>query len=461
MAATTARARAQTITASTRHTAERTARKVLDRTAKPVVRWAVSQGLPRHALNAAAKRGDLQARLTSDTLRKLPEELAPLFREIRSNGRVVQGKFAKVTVDHELVRQVLTSNDYRTGFDAQVLPVVARLAEWSRRDGVHPVEPPSLLATEPPDHTRYRKLVTKVFTLRAIEKLRSRVEEIAAELLDDLPAGEPVDLIERYCALLPVTVIAEILGVPLSQRARVLQLGEGAAASLDLGLDWSTFRTVEGALDDFDDWLEEHLAAIRANPGDNLLSELVAASEDGHTLTHRELKSVAGLVLAAGFETTVNLLGNAIRLLHDHPDQLALVRNDPTLWEGVVEETLRYDSPVMLTARVATAPNELAGRPVAAGDVVVTVLAAANRDPAVFADPDRYDITRENARDHVAFSAGRHYCLGANLARMESQVALRAFFDRYDVSLLPGATRRPTRVLRGFEYLPATLTPRD
>ena len=216
---------------------------------------------------------------------------------------------------------------------------------------------------------------------------------------------------------------------------------------------------MEAALASFDAWLAAHLDHLRANPGDNLLSQLVAAREDGVGLTDRELRATAGLVLAAGFETTVNLLGNGTALLHDNPDQLDHLRRDPSLWPNAVDEILRIDPPVLLTGRTAARATEVAGTRVPAGAVVTTILAGANHDPDVFPDPDRFDVRRANAREHIAFSAGRHYCLGAALARMEGEVGLRALFDRYpDLRLTPGATHRNTRILRGYERLPAILT---
>jgi cytochrome P450 len=164
------------------------------------------------------------------------------------------------------------------------------------------------------------------------------------------------------------------------------------------------------------------------------------------------------LVLAAGFETTVNLLGNGIRLLDEHPEQQQLLRAEPDRWANAVDEILRYDPPVLLTARQASRDTEIVGQRVKQSELVVTVLAGANRDPKVFEEPHRFDIRRQNAGDHLSFSAGRHYCLGAALARMEGEVGLRAFYDRFGkVELLPGAKRRPTRVLRGWENLPARL----
>jgi cytochrome P450 len=163
-------------------------------------------------------------------------------------------------------------------------------------------------------------------------------------------------------------------------------------------------------------------------------------------------------VLAAGFETTVNLLGNGVALLKQNPDQLDRLRAEPELWPNAVEEVLRLDPPVLLTGRICARDTEVAGHPVRAGALVTTLLAGANRDPEVFDEPTRFDVARENAREHVSFSAGRHYCLGASLARMEGEVGLRALLDRFpDLSLLPGAHRRPTRILRGYETLPARL----
>lgn len=362
------------------------------------------------------------------------------------------------------MREVLTSNSCRTGFLRDAPPVMAKLGAWSKRPPLHPVEEPSLLVTEAPDHTRYRKLVTGVFTARAVGRLRERTEAIATQLLDeiavDVAAGRDVDLVERYCAQLPVAVISEILGVPDEEREHVLEMGTYAAGSLDMGLDWSTFRPVEGALDEFDAWLETHMERVRQNPGDDLFSKLVAARDDDEGLNDRELKSTAGLVLAAGFETTVNLLGNAIRLLNDPPDQLAHLQANPDGWGNAVDEVLRFDPPVMLTGRSAMEDVEVGGSMVRHHRMVVLLFSGANRDPAVFEDPDRFDVARANARDHLAFSAGRHFCLGAALARMEGEVGLSYLFDWFDIEVLPGARRRPTRILRGYEALPAKLSAR-
>ncbi len=424
-------------------------------TAKRSVRWTLGHGLPRAMFAVAGRQGDPQAFLFTTT--RSGAEVDPALERIRADGRLVTSRMGRVTVDHSITKEVLASPDFMSGpppLDGRA----RRLLEWSRSGKVNPLSPPSLLVIEPPQHTRYRKLVTRVFTHRAIEALRGQVEQIADELLDRLPTGEPVDLAQSYCAQLPVTVISAILGVPEEERDRVRAFGAGAAPSLDLGLGWRQFGQVERSLAEFDDWLGEHLARLRRTPGDDLLSQLVHVQEDGVGLTEQELRATAGLVLAAGFETTVNLLGNGIALLVEHPEQLTLLRERPEIWANAVDEVLRYDPPVLLTGRFSTHATTIGSEALPAETFVLTVIAGANRDPSVFADPDRFDVTRANARDHLSFGHGRHHCLGASLARMEGEVGLRRFFERFpDVELLPGARRRPTRILRGYEALPARL----
>ena len=435
-------------------------RRRVDRDAKPLARWAFGHLLPSTVMRRAARKGDLQGELIQASRGGDP---FPVFERIRAEGPLYSARYASVTTSLPVVREVLSSNDFRAGFDpSQLSGTLAHVFRWASDSTLlGPLEPPSLLVTEPPDHTRYRKLVTRVFSVKAVAKLRVRTEEIAAELLDQLDGKDTVELVEAYCTLLPLTVIAEILGVPASERERVLGFGAAAAPSLDLGLTYGQFRSVENALAEFSTWLGDHLERLRAEPGDDLLSQLVAARDDGVGLDERELKATAGLVLAAGFETTVNLLGNGVALLREHPDQLQSLVDDPGLWPNAVDEMLRIDPPVLLTGRSAIRDTVVAGQPIPAGRLITTVLAAANRDPEVFTDPERFDVARPNAKDHVAFSAGRHYCLGAALARMEGEVGLQSLFDRYpQLQTLPGARRRPTRILRGYDALPVRLGPR-
>jgi cytochrome P450 len=425
-------------------------------------RWGLQHALPGAALRLSHRRGDPQAAVFSaDTEAEL---LAALDR-VRAAGRLSKGRLAYVTVSHAASLEVLSSNDFAVGTPRSRLPATLRpLSDWAVRDApIGPLTPPSLLAVEPPDHTRYRKLVTRVFTARAIQQLRDRTVEIADGLLDELDAHSEVDLVEQYCSKLPVTMIAEILGVPVAERDQILAFGEKAAPSLDLGLPWTAFSAVESALYDFAGWLDRHIVELRENPRDDLLSQLVAVRDEQGGLDDQELKATAGLILAAGFETTVNLLGNGARLLLAHPEQLAgLLAGDAdgtgTAWTNAVNEILRFDPPVLLTGRTAVRDTQVAGRSVPAGNTVLTVLAGANRDPDVFEAPAVFDVTRHNAADHLAFSNGRHYCLGAALARMEGEVGLSRLFRRFpEMRLLPGAQRRETRILRGYRVLPVRL----
>ncbi|MDO9380423.1 MAG: cytochrome P450 [Nocardioidaceae bacterium] len=428
------------------------------RRTRGTVAWGVGHGIPRLAVRSLAARGDLQGRLIMQGTGG--GDVSGLIEEVRALGPLPRTRLSLLSADHAVVKEVLSHADFRTGDPTQASGLLERVSRWANRDLLHPLRAPSMLVTEPPDHTRYRKLVTRVFTARAIEDLRARTQEIADGLLDALDPDSPVDLVQAYCSALPVTVIAEILGVPADEHDAVLRYGAMAAPSLDLGLDRATFRVVDQGLRDFDAWLERHFARLRRQPGDDLFSRLLAASDEDGVLDERELRSTAGLVLAAGFETTVNLLGNGITLLARHPEQREALRADPAGWTNAVDEVLRVDPPVLLTGRMAARDTRLAGVDVPSGAQVVALLAGANRDPAVFDDPLRFDVARPNARDHLAFSSGRHYCLGAALARMEGEVGLRTLFDRFpDVQLLPGARRRPTRILRGWEHLPARLRP--
>ncbi|MCW2854961.1 MAG: cytochrome [Marmoricola sp.] len=439
----------------TNRTTPRPGRNVL----KQQVRWGLDHALPRAVMSYAARKGDLPGRLIVESGIAETADLVPLFDAARASGPIHQGSFSFTTATQSTVKEILTSPDFRTGIVRTGGPLTG-LRAWANVDMLGPLAPPSLLVTEPPDHTRYRKLVTRVFTVRAVEQLRGRTEQIANELLDQLDPSAPVDLVEAYCARLPLTVITEILGVEPADQDRVLAFGTAAAPSLDLGLSWRSFKAVEAALNDFDSWLTSHLEHLRDHPGDNLMSKLVAATEDGVGLTDAELKATAGLVLAAGFETTVNLLGNAIALFDKHPDQLARLRETPDLWPNAVDEVLRIDPPVLLTGRMALRDTIVGGVHVPEGALVSTLLAGANRDPEIFTDPNTFDVERPNAAEHMAFSAGRHYCLGASLARMEGEVGLRVLYDRFpDLALAPGAQRRPTRILRGYDALPARLVP--
>jgi hypothetical protein len=430
---------------------------------KERLHWLAMHGFFRGAAAIGVRRGDLNSRLVADP--QVKADPVPFYDEVRARGALVRGRVSYLAVDHALAGELLRSDDFRVLTMGSNLPrPIAWLERRTRDDVLHPLRPPSLLAVEPPDHTRYRKSVSAVFTPRAVAALRDRVEQTAVRLLDGLAAESGVvDIVPRYCSQLPVQIISDILGVPDEDRGRVLEFGELAAPSLDIGLPWRQYLSVQRGIAGFDLWLAEHLRQLRRTPSDSLMSQLIQRAESGSAetyLSETELMGIAGLVLAAGFETAVNLLSNGIRMLLDTPQHLETLRERPELWPNTVEEILRLEPPVQLTARVASKDAELAAGRINRGELVVVYLAAANRDPAVFGDPHRFDIERPNAGRHLAFSAGRHFCLGAALARAEGEVGLRTFFDRFpQVRAAGSGSRRDTRVLRGWLSLPVVLDP--
>lgn len=422
------------------------------------IRWVALHGVIRGLSKLGLRNGDPQARLIADpAVRDNPAAFAD---EVRGRGPMIRCRAVLLTLDHGVAHELLRSDDFRVSEQGGNLPKpLPWVAKKTDPGLLHPLRPPSLLSVEPPAHTRYRKLVSSVFTPRAVATLRERVQQTARTLLDELEGDTGVvDIVGRYCSQLPVTVIGDILGVPDDDRSRILHFGEMGAPSLDLGVSWRQYQQVNQGIVGFNDWLADHLRRLRSNPGEDLMSQLIKASDEGPRLNFTELQALAGLVLAAGFETTVNLLGNGIRMLIDAPEHLETLAARPDLWPNAVEEILRLDSPVQMTARVACKDVDLAGTRVRRDETVVIYLAGVNRDPNVFTDPHRFDIERDNAGRHLSFSGGRHFCLGAALARAEGEVGLRTFFERFpDARLAGSGSRRDTRVLRGWSSLPVAL----
>lgn len=422
------------------------------------LRWFALHGVVRRLVKIGLRSGDPQARLVADPAAR--ENPAAFADELRDKGPVIRCRAVLMTVDHGVAHELLRSDDFRVTELGCNLPRPLRWVARKTDPGLlHPLRPPSLLSVEPPAHTRYRKLVSSVFTPRAVATLRDGVEQAATALLDELEGTtDVVDIVDSYCSQLPVTIIGDVLGVPDEDRPHILQFGEMGAPTLDIGLSWQQYQQVNQGIVGFNGWLTGHLQRLRRNPGEDLMSQIIQASDAGPRLNADELQALAGLVLAAGFETTVNLLGNGIRMLLDAPEHLATLAARPELWAGAVEEILRLDSPVQLSSRVACNDVDVAGTRVRQGEMVVLYLAGANRDPKVFTDPHRFDIERDNAGKHLSFSGGRHFCLGAALARAEGEVGLRTFFERFPDARLAGtAIRRDTRVLRGWSTLPIAL----
>jgi cytochrome P450 len=309
-----------------------------------------------------------------------------------------------------------------------------------------------MLNTDPPDHTRLRKLINKAFTAHAVARLRSRIEEITAQLLDELAKDDEADLLAGFAGPLPITVICELLGVREEDRTEFSVWSGVLVSSAPAGEVQEASRLMQA-------YLGRLIAEKRGNPGEDMLSDLVHASDEGDSLSEAELVSMAFLLLVAGHETTVNLIGNGVLALLREPAQLAALREDPALLPGAVEEFLRFDGPLhFATQRVTTEPVEIGDVTIPAGQFVVISLLGANRDPERFPDPDRLDITRP-AAGHVAFGHGIHHCVGAPLARLEAEIAIGALLARFPAIRLSADTLRwrASSLMHGLETLPVRL----
>ncbi len=298
----------------------------------------------------------------------------------------------------------------------------------------------SMLQMNPPDHTRLRRLTQPAFSPKQMAGYRPRIEQTVADLLDPAAGSGEFDIVRALAAPLPIAVITNLLGIPDADAGRFARYGMVIGGALDGIRSLSHAGRLQAANTELADLFEHLFALRRREPADDIVSRIIAA--EGDQVRPDELLPLCVLLLVAGFETTVNLIGNAVNALLDHPDQWEALCADPDGLAGpAVEETLRFDPPVQRTGRFALEPLELEGRLVRRYQYVVTLLGAANRDPEVYPDPDRFDITRAHTVDHLAFSSGIHYCVGRPLATLEATVALRSLAQR-----LPGLRRAaPTR----------------
>ena len=314
-----------------------------------------------------------------------------------------------------------------------------------------------MLNCDPPDHERLRKLVNKAFTPRRVEALRPRITAITAGLLDEMAGADVVDLLAAFAFPLPITVICELLGIPVTDRD---EFRTWSASVVSDTVSPEVFRAHATAMIRYFSAL---LAAKRREPADDLLSDLIAARDEGTRLSENELLSMAFLLLVAGHETTVNLIGSGVLALLLNPAELARLRADPSLIPGAVEELLRYASPVNnATFRCAAEPIEIGGVRIGRGDPVLVTLGAANRDPSRFGHPDRLDLGRDSS-GQLAFGHGIHYCLGAPLARLEAEIAFSSLLEKFGAMRLavPAASLRwrPSTLIHGLETLPVRPQP--
>ena len=393
-------------------------------------------------------RGDLLSRAH---LREGRRDPYPVYEALRARGDLVPTRLGNlVTASHAVSNEVLRSRRFGVApLDPVEAPAAASGADLS------------FLQLDPPDHTRLRRLAAPAFSPRMMASYEAMVQDRVVTLLDDARARGRFDLVGDLAAPLPVGVISTMMGVDDADASALQRYGAALASALDGVRSLPHLREVMAASAALESRFAGLVERRRTDPQDDLVSVLVAElgeGSDGAALRAEEILPMCTLLLVAGFETTVNLIGSAVLALQRHPDQWQALVDDPSLASAVVEETLRWDPPVHETARVAREDVELAGRTVRRGQWVVLLLAATGRDPRVYADPARFDVHRTPGAEHLAFSSGLHYCVGASLARLEATVALRELAVRVPGLRLDGrVVRRPTTTIRGPVRVPVAV----
>ncbi|HEY2667769.1 MAG TPA: cytochrome P450 [Actinomycetota bacterium] len=381
----------------------------------------------------------------------------PQYRRLREQAPMLRGPLGYwVLSRYADIAAVLRDPRFGVGIDEASLmlamtqegPGIATMRELSRW----------MLFRDPPDHTRLRKLVSKAFTPRAVEAVRPRVVEIVDRLLDDFAGRDEVDLIADLALPLPVTVISELLGLPIEDQAQAREWAEAIAQALDPIITEDQALRADRAVTELAAYIGGVVAERRRNPGNDLLSRLIGAEDEGGHLSEPELISTVGLLFGAGHETTRNLIGNGMLALLRNPAELRRLRDNPMLIRSAIEELLRYDSPVQIAGRGARADAVIGGERIAAGEPLMLLVGAANRDPAQFPDPDRLDVGRPDVK-MLSFGGGIHFCLGAMLARTEAQIAIASLLARVpDLELATEHLEwRPHITLRGLSSLPVTI----
>lgn len=412
----------------------------------PLIRVASMSGLALGARAALA----YTAYIRKDRLARLflggVTDPYPLYEELRGEGPLGRSALGvHYTVDHRLCAEVLASRAWGAQPPDPDMPSFDAGVDLS------------LLELNPPEHTRLRRVVMPLFGRRRMEAYRDRIESTLDRLLDTVPTDRPWDLVDAFASRLPIAVITDLLGIPDYDEEAFLRYGAATAAALD-GIRSPTHaaelvRSQEHLRVIFTRLFEERAR----DPREDAISAVVAA-RDEERIAPEDMVPLCTLLLLAGFETTVNLIGSAVALLLHRPEQWRMLADNPSLAGQATEETLRFFSPVQLTGRYAHEEVEVGGRTFQPGEEVIPLIAAANRDPAVFEAPEVFDITRANAADHLAFSAGAHYCIGAPLARLEGTLALEALARRMPSLRLAGpVTPRRGVVLRGPLRLPVTV----
>ncbi|KUO08072.1 cytochrome P450 [Streptomyces sp. DSM 15324] len=384
----------------------------------------------------------------------------PAYAELRERGRVIHyAATDQWLVPHHadvsaLLRDRRLGRTYQHRFTHEDF---GRTAPPAEHEPFHTLNDHGMLDLEPPDHTRIRRLVSKAFTPRTVEQLKPYVTALAGELVDRLVEAGGGDLLSEVAEPLPVAVIAEMLGIPEADRAPLRPWSADICGMYELNPSEDTAARAVRASVEFSAYLRELIAARREKPGDDLISGLIAAHDEGDRLTEQEMISTAVLLLNAGHEATVNATVNGWSALFRNPGQLAALRADHTLVPAAVEELMRYDTPLQLFERWVLDDIEIDGTTIPRGAEVALLFGSANHDPAVFAHPERLDLTRTE-NPHISFSAGIHYCIGAPLARIELAASMTALLQKAPtLALAEEPKRKPNFVIRGLEGLSVTL----
>lgn len=384
----------------------------------------------------------------------------PAYAELRAKGRVqyfeatdqwLVPRHADVSA---LLRERRLGRTYQHRFSHEDF---GRMAPPAEHEPFHTLNDHGMLDLEPPDHTRIRRLVSKAFTPRTVEQLKPYVARLAGELVDELVQKGGGDLLTDVAEPLPVAVIAEMLGIPEADRAPLRPWSADICGMYELNPPEDVAARAVRASVEFSGYLRELIAERREHPGDDLISGLIAAHDEGDRLTEQEMISTCVLLLNAGHEATVNATVNGWYALFRNPDQLAALRADHSLIPSAIEELMRYDTPLQLFERWVLDDIEIDGTVIPRGAEIAMLFGSANHDPDVFPHPDRLDLTRKD-NPHISFSAGIHYCIGAPLARIELAASMTALLERAPtLTLATDPERKPNFVIRGLEGLSVEL----
>jgi cytochrome P450 len=394
----------------------------------------------RGASRLLAESGDLTAALITPRHQDNPH---PLYERIRAQGPVYKGISGIYAVaSHALCSEALRDQRMTVRMESGRLP-----------GGPTNALADAFISFDGPDHTRLRRIAAPAFRPKLIRDMRAGIEATTNRLLDRL--GPEFDLMTDFAGPLPIAVISDLLGIPDADTSRFAQYGLVVARAFDGLTSPAMVREYRKAVEDLRDLFTRLMTERRTDPGDDVISMLVTAVSD-ERMTADDLIATCRLLLIAGFETTVNLIGNAAVLFSEHPDQWELLRTDPDrVVAGAVEEVLRYESPVPMLERFTHERLTLGDRELPPNATVIVLLSAANRDPDVFSNPHRFDITHQESAEHLAFGGGPHYCLGAPLSRLEGDVALRAMAERWPTLRLTGTPqRRKSTQIRGYTTIP-------